>query len=570
MKIFYPICCCFLLWSCIQTDDFEIPAINAIQGIEPKMTLTEFLDKYGNVEFPTYIANNQAVFTAYVVSSAQEGNMPFTISVQEKIDGGPGLKIPTDRFNYSGFYPVGQKIIINANRLFVGKLNSTLTLGSGQGNFWSIIDAMRPQHIIKTNERVRDSVLTPNEIKQSLPQNTVYLLPKKRTISEIKNTTEKHIVGTLIKLENVSFSSIYYGQTFLDGEDARNIQLEDGNGDFIDFRIESSSNFGKLLIPNGEGTVVAVLDRFNDDFQLRIRDIRDISFVSLPKIGFTTTELNLDEGSASFSLEIRLDEATDIPFTANLVLSSGDSSLLDDFTIKTLSFTGNLGETKSETINIPLDVDGNQNFVFRLEGISKADIVKVDASKSIFTLNVLDKNAPIKEAIIIFNEYIAGSSNNKYLEIKNIGNGDADLSLYKIELINNQNTTPSRTQILSEVAGAPLILQENEILVLKNSNANLVLPLGTVAYNSSVVAFNGDDALVLKNNNIAIDQLGTIGSGQLWSVAGVANASQGKGIRRKNSVLSGTTNWLDSAGTNAQNSQWTVVSSIDDATDLGK
>ena len=61
--------------------------------------------------------------------------------------------------------------------------------------------------------------------------------------------------------------------------------------------------------------------------------------------------------------------------------------------------------------------------------------------------------------------------------------------------------------------------------------------------------------------------MGDPGSG--WDVAGVAAATKDHTLVRKSSVVSGNTDWIASAGTSTEDSEW-IVKEKDDWTDLGK
>ena len=70
----------------------------------------------------------------------------------------------------------------------------------------------------------------------------------------------------------------------------------------------------------------------------------------------------------------------------------------------------------------------------------------------------------------------------------------------------------------------------------------------------------GDDAIALvdSDGNI-IDQIGDDedpGSG--WPVAGISVATRNHTLIRKSNIISGNTNWEESAGTNAEDSEWQV------------
>ena len=82
----------------------------------------------------------------------------------------------------------------------------------------------------------------------------------------------------LVKLENVEFQANELGQTFADAENllAQNRMLRDCDGNQIIVRTSGYANFADELLPEGNGSLVAVLAQFRDDMQLFIRSYEEI------------------------------------------------------------------------------------------------------------------------------------------------------------------------------------------------------------------------------------------------------------------------------------------------------
>ncbi|MCD8446750.1 DUF5689 domain-containing protein [Tenacibaculum finnmarkense] len=175
---------------------------------------------------------------------------------------------------------------------------------------------------------------------------------------------------------------------------------------------------------------------------------------------------------------------------------------------------------------------------------------------------------PAPTGDLFFSEYAEGSSNNKYIEIYNGTNTDIDLSNYTIELHINGSTDKPKILALSSLTN--IILVKSGVLVIYNSRASDVIKNNGTS-SSSVASFNGDDALVLKNNDTVIDVIGLLGEdpGKGWAVAGIENATQNHTLVRKSSVVKGSITWDTSAGTTADNSQWEVKEQ-DDFSSVGK
>jgi predicted extracellular nuclease len=112
---------------------------------------------------------------------------------------------------------------------------------------------------------------------------------------------------------------------------------------------------------------------------------------------------------------------------------------------------------------------------------------------------------------VLFTQYVEGTSFNKAIEIANLSGSTVDLSTYTLELYNNGNATPNSTQPLS---GS---LADGDVIVLANASANPSI-LAVADATSSTVNWNGDDAIVLRNNGAVVDAFGQVGfdPGSAW------------------------------------------------------
>ena len=135
---------------------------------------------------------------------------------------------------------------------------------------------------------------------------------------------------------------------------------------------------------------------------------------------------------------------------------------------------------------------------------------------------------------VFFSEYVEGSGYNKALEICNGTSSTVDLEAggYRIEIYFNGNTTATRTVAL------PGVLAGGEVFVAVHSSADAGL-LERADLVAGGLSFNGDDAVVLRDNGGILDIVGTVGvdPGASWGTGDAATAD--RTLRRRPEVVMG-------------------------------
>jgi hypothetical protein len=164
---------------------------------------------------------------------------------------------------------------------------------------------------------------------------------------------------------------------------------------------------------------------------------------------------------------------------------------------------------------------------------------------------------------LFISQYGEGTASNKYLEIYNGTGASVDLTAYSLKLYNNGALTPNVTFALTGT------LADQDVYIVANSAANAAI-LALADATSNVAGFNGDDAINLEKNSIAIDVIGIVGTdpGISWTVAGDSVGSLNKTLIRKPSVCSPNDDWAISSGTDAASSEW-IIGAVDDISNLG-
>ncbi|WP_306010179.1 endonuclease [Bacillus sp. MMSF_3328] len=159
---------------------------------------------------------------------------------------------------------------------------------------------------------------------------------------------------------------------------------------------------------------------------------------------------------------------------------------------------------------------------------------------------------------LIISEYIEGASYNKAIELYNGTGSSVDLSQYSLELYTNGSSiNPFKLALSGELA-------DKQTYVISHGQASAEILSKSDTTNSSVINFNGDDALVLKKSGNIVDSFGQLGvdPGTYW---GTTVKTADMTLVRKSSVTSGDTIADDAF---VPEDEWTALPK-DDASNLG-
>ncbi len=174
----------------------------------------------------------------------------------------------------------------------------------------------------------------------------------------------------------------------------------------------------------------------------------------------------------------------------------------------------------------------------------------VPGLKSTSAYVFVEESAPVAKDLLI-SEYIEGGSFNKAIELFNGTGETVDLSSYSLELYSNGASEASQTL---ELSGS---LEDGKTFVLYHNDAMEEIKNNGDLENSTVINFNGDDPVVLRNSGNVIDSIGQTGEriGNMKDVTLVRNGD----------IISGDT-VIDDAFD--PSTEWTSLPK-DDASNLG-
>ena len=168
---------------------------------------------------------------------------------------------------------------------------------------------------------------------------------------------------------------------------------------------------------------------------------------------------------------------------------------------------------------------------------------------------------------LFFSGYAEGSSNNKFLEIYNPTGSDISLDGYAYPSVANAPSTPGEYEFWNDFdEGA--VVAAGDVYVIAHGSADPAI----LAEADETFTFlsNGDDGFMLvmgtPDSFVQIDAIGDWNGdpGSGWDVAGVSAGTKDHSLIRKSDITNGNGgDWIGSAGTDADNSEWIVLDQND-------
>ena len=249
-----------VLLSCVVSGDYDVPVINQIaSNLEgstkiPFKTVLEAY-QYGGTTFTT-----NDYIEAYVVSSDREGNMYKVIYVQNTAEFPEyALRIDVDMTNTYLAYEVGRKIYIKLKGLTINKANGVMVLGVVSSSGFSRVPGFM----------VQDQVLRSLEVKDIKPVEVV--------LTDLNQLNVP--VGVLVAVKEVQFDEDELGGAYAypgNNYSANRLLKRCGGAEKMILRNSGYASFKSHPLPEGSGSIVAILTQYNGEKQLLIRSTEDV------------------------------------------------------------------------------------------------------------------------------------------------------------------------------------------------------------------------------------------------------------------------------------------------------
>jgi hypothetical protein len=242
--------------SCVKDKFDEPPTDGPFPDLEVTHTIRQLKELYtGSV----IKLEEDIIIEGIVVADDRSGNFYKTIVLQ---DGTAGISIRIDRVNFFTDYPIGRKVYVKCNGLYLGAFRNLIQLGGGV----DLSDPTDPS--IQTIASVLvDKFLVKGPVNQPI-------VPVDIEILDFSSIYQ----NMLIRLSNVQFVTADVNQPFANAvtKQSLNRTIQDCQGKTAIVRSSGFSRFAADLTPGGGGTLTAVYTVFGTTNQLLIRDLNDI------------------------------------------------------------------------------------------------------------------------------------------------------------------------------------------------------------------------------------------------------------------------------------------------------
>ena len=252
-------------------NDFELPPMvvpEAPAGMEANISIADLKEAYWKDDrnYCDEIGNNEETGEDYiiegrVVSSDASGNIYKNFIIEDESG---ALTISVNMKDIYKSYKFGQKVLVRATGMHIGKYNGLQQLGAPEwyaaGNTYE-------------TTFMEEGVLTAHAFQNGLPDpakvdTAMVTIPELQTI---KNNHAELLRWTsrLIRVNNVRWEDA--GKEFAGSANA-NRNLIDENGNRLLVRNSAYSDFSYDILPSGYGDVVGILSFYGTDFQMVLID----------------------------------------------------------------------------------------------------------------------------------------------------------------------------------------------------------------------------------------------------------------------------------------------------------
>ncbi len=239
----------FFFNSCVKEDFDNTPEY--VTNLVANTTIKDLKSLYTG---SAVLIDTSIIIKGIVVSNDKYGNFYKELFIEDETG---AVSIRLDNSYLYEHYPVGKLVYVKCEGLYLGTYNGVYQIGLGANV-----------------DRINDGLI---ENYLDISAGGTPVVPKTVTLEDLTGNNADSLLGSFIKIENVQFvdtSLNYVEGTF--SYTTSNIQ--DCSGNTVVLSTSKFADFKNDHLPKGNGTIKAVLSKFNNDYQLRINSTDDVNF----------------------------------------------------------------------------------------------------------------------------------------------------------------------------------------------------------------------------------------------------------------------------------------------------
>jgi hypothetical protein len=249
-----------LLLSCNKK--FDSPPQEQPVNLTPNISIRNFkaLHTGGNFE----LINIDYVLQGIVVADDRSGNFYKEIVIQDSTG---GIVLLLNGYDLYSDYPVGRKIFIKAQGLYLGDYNGLIQIGG------SVDSSGYTPELAGIATNLFDTYIFKGTYNNIVNPHIV-------SVSQLTTNMFDTLQSTLIQLNNFQFNNTDTAKPYADTVDHTtvNFTLQDCASETVSLRNSGYATFAGLKVPDGNGSLTAIYAIYGTTEELFIRDTSDVQF----------------------------------------------------------------------------------------------------------------------------------------------------------------------------------------------------------------------------------------------------------------------------------------------------
>lgn len=239
----------FLITGCVKEEFDTVPEY--VVDYDANTTIEELKALYSG---SSLLIDTNIIIKGIVTADDSTGNFYKELYIQDETG---AINIRLDQSDLYTKFPIGRLVYVKCENLYIGPYQGMMQIGWG-----SAVD------------RIPSKYMNDNHVPD-ISAGGVPVEPKLLTLSTLSDTD----LGKLIKLENVQFIQGDLNKTFANGTAHldQNTTIEDCDGHTVLVRTSGYATFANDTVPQGNGSMIAILSKYGSDYQLKIRSKAELN-----------------------------------------------------------------------------------------------------------------------------------------------------------------------------------------------------------------------------------------------------------------------------------------------------